>query len=146
MQFTSSGRWKLPGLAQYALDLTFRTFAYYLIPIAIGVVSIVALVCWDSQYVSGSSDGRDIRVVRETAPLSPAAANARLHAAIPVSYFDTHLSEAPVWFRFSTHPRAPGSIAADVIEFPSRHAVDIACWDATTLQPLGTATREEGTP
>lgn len=146
MQFTSSGRWKLPGLAQFALDLTFRTFAYYLIPIAIGVVSILALLCWDSQYMSGNGDARDIRVVRETAPLTLAAANARLRDAIPVSYFDTHLSEAPVWFRFSTRPRTPGSIAGDVIEFPSRHAVDVSCWDATTLQPLGAATREAGTP
>ncbi|MFS2024375.1 putative bifunctional diguanylate cyclase/phosphodiesterase [Massilia sp. CT11-137] len=146
MQFTSSGRWKLPGMAQSALDLTFKAFAYYLIPIVIGVVSIVALVCWDSQYVAGSSDARDIRVLKETAPLSPPAANARLHAAVPVSYFDTHLSEAPVWFRFSTRPRAPGSIVGDVIEFPSRHAVDISCWDAATLQLLGMATREQGTP
>jgi diguanylate cyclase (GGDEF)-like protein/PAS domain S-box-containing protein len=146
MQFTSSGRWKLPGLAQFALDLTFRTFAYYLIPIAIGVVSILALLCWDSQYMSGNGDARDIRVVRETAPLTLAAANARLRDAIPVSYFDTHLSEAPVWFRFSTRPRTPGSIAGDVIEFPSRHAVDVSCWDATTLQPLGAATREVDTP
>jgi diguanylate cyclase (GGDEF)-like protein/PAS domain S-box-containing protein len=146
MQFISSGRWKLPGLAQSALDLTFRTFAYYLIPIAIGIVSIVALLCWDSQYVSGTSNARDIRVLRETAPLSPAVANARLREGVPVAYFDTHLSEAPLWFRFSTRPRTPGSIVGDVIEFPSRHAVDIACWDATTLQALGSATRDLGTP
>jgi diguanylate cyclase (GGDEF)-like protein/PAS domain S-box-containing protein len=146
MQFTSSGRWKLPGLAQSALDLTFQAFAYYLIPIAIGVVSIVALVCWDSQYVTGNGDARAIRVLRETTPLSPAVANARLRDAVPVSYADTHLSEEPVWFRFSTRPRAADAVAADVVEFPSRHAVDVACWDATTLQPLGEASRERGTP
>jgi hypothetical protein len=85
MHFTSSGRWKLPGLAQSALDWTFKAFAYYLIPIVIGVVSVVALVCWDNQYVAGSSDARDIRVLKEVAPLSPPAANARLRAAVPVS-------------------------------------------------------------
>jgi diguanylate cyclase (GGDEF)-like protein len=145
MQFIPSGRWRLPGLAQSALDLTFRTFAYYLIPIAIGVVSIVALLCWDSQYVTGGGDTRAIRVLPETAPLSPATADVRLRNAGTVPYFDTHLSEAPVWFRFTTRPPVAGAVVGDIIEFPSRHAVDVACWDAATLQPLGSATRERGT-
>jgi diguanylate cyclase (GGDEF)-like protein len=146
MQFNFPGRRNLPGLAQTALDLTFRTFAYYLIPIAIGIASIVALLCWDSQYVSGRGDTRAIRVLQEQVPLSPAVAEARLHDGDALPYFDTHLSEAPVWFRFDTGRRTVGAIIGDVIEFPSRHAVDIACWDATTLRSLGSATRDRGSP
>jgi diguanylate cyclase (GGDEF)-like protein len=135
-----------PGLAHSALDLTFQTFAYYLIPIAIGIVSIVALLYWHSMYISGGGDTRPVRVLQEKVPLSPLQAEARLHDGGTLPYFDTHLSEAPVWFRFDTRPRAEGAISADVIDFPSRHAVDIACWDATTMQPLGSATRDRGTP
>ena len=146
MHFTSSGRWKLPGLAQSALDLTFRTFAYYLIPGAIGIVSLVALLCWDSQYVSAGAVARPVRVLQETTPLSPLEAAARLRHARAQPYFDTHLSEAPVWFRFDTRPRQPGARIEDIVEFPSRHAIDVACWDGTTLAPLGAATRARGTP
>ncbi|MET0207593.1 MAG: EAL domain-containing protein, partial [Burkholderiaceae bacterium] len=31
-----------------------------------------------------------------------------------------------------------------VIDFPSRHAQDIACWDAVTLAPIGAVTRAQG--
>jgi diguanylate cyclase (GGDEF)-like protein/PAS domain S-box-containing protein len=55
-----------------------------------------------------------------------------------VDAFDTHLSEQPVWFSFT-----PSRSAADaVIEFPSRHAVEVSCWDGATLQPLGAASRD----
>jgi len=146
MHFTSPGRWKLPGLAQSALDLTFRTFAYYLIPGAIGIVSLVALLCWDSQYVSAGGAARPVRVLPETAPLSPPEAAARLRHARALPHFDTHLSDAPVWFRFDTLPRTPGATAGDIVEFPSRHALDVACWDGATLAPLGAATRARGAP
>jgi len=145
MHFTLPGRWTVAGLAQSALDLTYRTFAYYLIPGAIAVVSLVALLCWDSQYVSTGGAARPIRVLREAVALSPAEAAARLRTARAQPYLDTHLSESPVWFRFATQARAPGATAGDIVEFPSRHALDVACWDAATLESLGAASRARGT-
>ena len=109
MQFTLSGRWKLPGLAQRALDLTFQAFAYYLIPIAIGVVSIVALVCWDSQYVTGNGDARAIRVLRETTPLSPAVANALARLA-GVRLRDLPLTPERVWRALRDRRERPGGV------------------------------------
>src|SRR5206468_10056288 len=64
---------------------------------------------------------------------------AALRARPPVDAFDTHLSEQPVWFSFATTRRTG---ADDVIEFPSRHAVDVSCWDGGTLQALGSASRD----
>jgi len=146
MHSTSPGRWTVAGLAQSALDLTYRTFAYYLIPGAIAIVSLVALLCWDSQYVSAGGAARPVYALRETVPLTPAEAAARLRVARAQPYVDTRLSAAPVWFRFATQPHVPGSGSGDVVEFPSRHALDVACWDAATLAPLGAATRARGTP
>jgi diguanylate cyclase (GGDEF)-like protein/PAS domain S-box-containing protein len=149
MLLKSTGRRKLPAMAQHAVDLTFQALAYYLIPIAIGIVSLVALFCWDNQYVVGGGATRTLHVFQQGASgavpdaavtVTPGAAAARMRDLSIVDYFDTHLSEAPVWFSFTTAPR-PGAYQADVIEFPSRHATEIACWDAATLEPLGVATR-----
>ena len=61
-----------------------------------------------------------------------------------VQQFSTHLSETPVWFRFTVPP--VGGDERTVIEFPSRHALAIRCWDAASMQLLGDASRagEEG--
>ncbi|MEI8028410.1 MAG: 7TM diverse intracellular signaling domain-containing protein, partial [Comamonadaceae bacterium] len=54
----------------------------------------------------------------------------------PVSPFhDTRLSEDPFWFSFAVPKEV--ELTPLTIEFPSRHAVDFACWDAKTLNLLG---------
>src|SRR5690606_21556429 len=55
-----------------------------------------------------------------------------------VTFSDTKLSEQPRWFTFDTLA-ANGDVP--VIEFPSRHAIELACWDAVTLSPLGKSSR-----
>ncbi|QJE01407.1 EAL domain-containing protein [Massilia forsythiae] len=148
MLHNPTGNRKLPAFVQSAVDLVFRSFAYYLIPLAIGVVSLIALSCWDNQYMARPSDPLAVRVFQEPAtpatPMTPALAAARLREGATVDWFDTHLSEAPVWFSFATRaPQADAGAAQgdSLIEFPSRHALDIACWDAASLQPLGSASR-----
>jgi len=49
-------------------------------------------------------------------------------------YYNTNLSERPVWFSFSWQ-ETPDS--AKIVEFPSRHAVRIECWNGASLRPLG---------
>lgn len=62
----------------------------------------------------------------------------RQSESAPVRYFNTRLSESPVWFSLKLPAEAkPGS----VVEFPSRHAVELACWDATTLNFLGRSSK-----
>jgi diguanylate cyclase (GGDEF)-like protein/PAS domain S-box-containing protein len=137
-------RTSIPARAHKVVDEVLRMFAYYLIPIGIGLISLVALVFWQNQYRVSDDVQLSLKVVAPEAPaLGPATALARLQQAPPVSSYDTRLSEAPVWFSFNTVNRASG---ADVIEFPSRHAIDLACWDPSTLQSLGAASRSLSSP
>ena len=134
----------LPLLVKNASQSILHVFSYYLIPIGIGVISLIALVLWNPQYAADGDVPLVMRVIFEDgAPLTPATALAQLEHKAQVSQFDTKLSEAPLWFSFSTL-KHDGK--ADIIEFPSRHANEIACWDQSSLLPLGTASRRESQP
>jgi diguanylate cyclase (GGDEF)-like protein/PAS domain S-box-containing protein len=127
-------------MANLAMERVLRVFAYYLIPIGIGLFSLLALLFWHNQYNVTEPATLPLRVLlqgKEAAP-TPAAMQARLGTQPPVPGFDTNLSDRPVWFTFSP---MSASVEQDVIEFPSRHALEIRCWDATTLRPLGDASR-----
>ena len=132
--------------AHNVVDGVLRFLSYYVIPIGIGLISLVALVFWQNQYSVSDDVKLVMHVVAPSAPsgpnaveLAPATALNLLRQPVKaVTAYDTRLSEAPVWFTFTSLIRANG---ADVIEFPSRHAIDMACWDAATLQSLGAASR-----
>lgn len=127
----------LAALAQRAPELALRVVSVYLIPLAIALFSLVALAQWDSHYVASGEQQLALRVLPETGPpLSPESALRQLARVRPVDSHDTRLSEVPVWFALSTRG-VPGD--ADVVEFPSRHATSIACWDPLSMQPLGRA-------
>jgi diguanylate cyclase (GGDEF)-like protein len=130
---------RLAAQAQAAMDAVLRLFAYYLIPIGIGLVSLIALVFWHSQYRATDEVGLAMKVLSPQRALDPGAALAALAGQALVDRYDTNLSEAPVWFSFDVIRRAG---PADIIEFPSRHAVGVACWDAASFAPLGTASRD----
>ena len=69
--------------------------------------------------------------------LTPEQAMAQL-ADKPTSYdISTQLSESPFWFSFV----APAGDQAAIVELPSRHALEAACWSAADLRPLGFARR-----
>jgi diguanylate cyclase (GGDEF)-like protein len=116
-----------------------RLISVYVVPLGIALVSAVALAFWSSHYVAEGDQPLPLRVLAETgAPLTPEAALRQLARVRPVEFYDTRLSEAPVWFALGTRG-VPGD--ADVVEFPSRHAVSIRCWDPLSLQSLGRASR-----
>jgi diguanylate cyclase (GGDEF)-like protein/PAS domain S-box-containing protein len=130
---------KIPLMAHRAVEEAMRLLSIYLVPAGVALASVLALVFWSSHYVAPGGQALGMRVVAETGTrLTPAAALRALGQAGPVDYYDTHLSEAPVWLLLRTHG-APGN--ADVVEFPSRHALEISCWDAGSLRPLGKASR-----
>ncbi|KQQ96805.1 bifunctional diguanylate cyclase/phosphodiesterase [Massilia sp. Leaf139] len=117
-----------------------RLLSVYLVPIGVALVSILALVSWNSHYVANDDVVLPLRVVAEKGtPLTPEAALRQLARVPGVERYDTHLSEAPVWFSLHSHNQGEGR---QVIEFPSRHAIEIACWDGATLQALGSASHE----
>lgn len=116
-----------------------RWFACYLIPAGIASISLVALFSWHNQYNFSGNLPLDVRVVAGDATIAtPAAALAALGKRAPAGAFSTHLAETPFWFSVDTVHRMAGP---EVIEFPSRHAVDIACWDTAGMALLGAATK-----
>jgi diguanylate cyclase (GGDEF)-like protein/PAS domain S-box-containing protein len=138
---TPQRRSSFPAAAHAAVERVLKLFSYYLIPLGIGLVSFIALVFWHDQYRTAGDIPLSMHVaVEQEARLDPRTALARVRAAPLGTGHETHLSEAPVWFAFEPMPRS----GAQVIEFPSRHALDVACWDAGSLAPLGKAVRGAG--
>jgi diguanylate cyclase (GGDEF)-like protein len=122
-----------------AMTRAMRVLALVVIPAGIAVMSFIALLTWHDQYSFSGNLPLDLRVtVQDDATATPIAALAALRAKAPVSAFSTHLAETPFWFSIDTVHRVSGP---EVIEFPSRHAVDIACWDTAGLTLIGAASR-----
>lgn len=116
-------------------------FSIYIVPIAIGLLSIAAWTTWTSQYPVLTGTPLQFRVVKQSGEiLTPADAKLLLGKDVaPVLYKETHLSEVPFWFRFEIDLSLAKSGAQ--IELPSRHAQEINCWDAASLNLIGTADR-----
>ncbi len=122
------------------VEAVLRLLSIYTVPLVVALLSVVALGWWSDRYVDGSGQQQlHLRVVADAGErLDPQGALRLLDSAPPVDYYETHLSEAPLWFLVATRG-GPGD--ADYVEFPSRHALHIRCWDPASLQPLGEATR-----
>jgi diguanylate cyclase (GGDEF)-like protein len=113
----------------------------YLVPIGVALVSVLALLAWNSHYDADGDQDLPMRVVAETGTaLTPDTALRALASQPAVERYETHLSEAPVWFLVRLAGEAGGN---DAIEFPSRHAVDLSCWDRASLQLLGSASHDK---
>jgi diguanylate cyclase (GGDEF)-like protein len=129
---------------QRVMEAILRLCAFYLIPIGWCLISAIALLFWNNQYDAVGEVPLQLKTLaQDGAALTPAEALAGLQHANGVGHFDTRLAEVPVWFSFSPLRRAG---EGDVIEFPSRHAVDLACWDQASLQPLGESSRSASAP
>jgi len=121
------------------IEAAMRLLSVYFVPAGVALASVLVLMLWNSHFTGGGSQPLSFRTVVDSgAALTPSSALRELAQSHPVDAYDTHLSEAPVWFAF--HARDLGGIP-DAAEFPSRHTVSLRCWDATTLQMLGSASR-----
>lgn len=132
--------------ANRVIDRLLYLFSLYGMPLAIGALSVIGLASWHSQYAFDSGTAIPFQVLEETGtPLTPEAALLALEARArtEVEHTDTHLSEAPFWLRFVVSPTT--GTGDTRIEFPSRHAREIACWDAGTMKVIGAADRESAT-
>jgi PAS domain-containing protein len=114
-----------------------------LVPGLILVLSLLALISGSSHYSLSGSTSIPLRVVTdENGAITPAVARDALADRATVRFFDTHLSEQPVWFRFQVAPLLTNEPV--IVEFPSRHAQGIVCWDADSLALLGRSYRSDG--
>jgi diguanylate cyclase (GGDEF)-like protein/PAS domain S-box-containing protein len=128
----------IPRRLQHALEAVLRALSLYVVPLGIAIISIIALGMWENHYVARGDKPVELRVLAQAGALTPEEALTQLQMQPPLAHHDTNLSEAPLWFIFRT--RGPAGQQA-MIEFPSRHAVEIACWDAASMKLLGRSTR-----
>lgn len=131
------GDFGMDGVARFFLD----RFSTFVVPAVIGLATVAALFFSISQYQAQEGNPLDIRIVKEDSyqNLTPVQALKRLVNAPVVAFQDTHLSEEPFWFLMEI----PLGVDNAVVEFASRHATEMACWNATTLAILGRANREK---
>lgn len=125
-----------------AVDKFCYAFSVYAVPLAVGLLSLLAWTTWSDEYSVAGGQPLPFRVVEQTQPTwTPAEALVALgDNVVPVLQRETHLSENPFWFRFSFAPKSPDGRDLRV-ELPSRHAQRLECWDAETLRSLGSASR-----
>jgi hypothetical protein len=123
------------GRVQVILERVLWALSIYVVPIAVGLVTLSALFFWDDLYSSSPERSLELHVtVQSGDTLSPADAARQLALVPATTYFETKLAEVPVWFSFRT-PVAPES--GNIVELPSRHATSMACWDAASMGILG---------
>ena len=85
-----------------------------------------------------------IRVwIQDTSIAEPnrSAIVAALRTSEPTALFETKLSTRDFWFLVDVGSQADG--AAYSVDFPSRHATNLTCWDSNTDTLLGTANRSK---
>lgn len=118
-----------------------RILAFYVIPLLVVIATICALTMWKSRYTNVTNNVLQLRVLPEQSNQSftPSSASTLLTKAPKLNAYETQRSEYPVWFSFD-----PEDLTQDheYVEFPSRHAVDVSCWNVRTLTVLGRATRD----
>jgi diguanylate cyclase (GGDEF)-like protein len=121
------------------LDRWLYAFSTYALPALMALLSIIALTVWDKYYTGGSSQALEFRYFHDQTGTLSAADAVHALGERGVVYVDTNRSEAPFWFSFTVPPAPRGE--STVVELPSRHAVEVECWDKN-LQPEGSANRD----
>jgi diguanylate cyclase (GGDEF)-like protein len=127
--------------ANSALDSLLYRISVYGVPGAIGAMSLMALLAWNTEYDTNGSSPLEIRVFEQSGE-APGLVQAlgQLTEQPALDHLDTRLSDSPFWFSFTVKPAKIDARTA--IEFPSRHALAVSCWDAVGLNSLGNANRE----
>jgi diguanylate cyclase (GGDEF)-like protein len=122
------------------LDQALHLLSTYAVPLFILGITLTALFAWERQNPVLPEEPVPLRVIEVSDnSLTPAQALEQLKTAPSVPYRDTRLSEKPFWFSFRIEP--VGDAESLTAELPSRHASETVCWDASTLQELGRASR-----
>jgi diguanylate cyclase (GGDEF)-like protein len=130
-------RW---AFAQVALERAYWVLSALIIPVAIALFSLTALSFWDDLYSVAPRQQLELRAAQDASQQwTIAQAEAQLTKVRPKKIYETKLSEDPVWFLLE--PSTTDQAAA-LVEIPSRHLVQMACWNARTQAPLGYTTAE----
>lgn len=124
----------------HGLDRLLYTFSTYALPLIIGVFFLFAGLNWPSQFPEVEPQALAMQAVQGDRDIAtPSLALARLRDGPLKPFHETQRSESPVWFSLVV-PQSRDN-APQQIEFPSRHAVELSCWDAATMDFLGHSDR-----
>jgi diguanylate cyclase (GGDEF)-like protein len=122
------------------MDRLLYVFSVFIVPALITAGTLATLLWAPHQFESKGSVALPLRVFNDTrSALDPASALSALRERTPAVRYSTRLAETPVWFLFTVPSMSANQ--GTYAELPSRHAQTLACWVASTLQPLGTANR-----
>jgi diguanylate cyclase (GGDEF)-like protein len=124
------------------LDEGLYKLSAYAVPIVIALVSLVALLSWENHYQTESAEQIAFQLVEQSRSVKtdiPQAALQQMAGQPSRLHYDTRLSEAPFWLLFKVQADPKGEAVA--IEFTSRHATSLVCWDAKSLAGLGAGDR-----
>lgn len=113
--------------------LTTFVFPFLLIGLA-----VVALVMQAGRFENSAGRQLELRVWEDSSPSGTSSAqlaSTKLDAVPPTKLLETHLSTRPFWIALSVARDTP------VIDFPSRHAMALSCWDAESGVVLGSGNR-----
>ncbi|MCX7234630.1 MAG: diguanylate cyclase, partial [Burkholderiales bacterium] len=115
-------------------------FSCYGLPLLIGLGSVLAFLSWPDQFPQAKPSPASIKVIRQSSEIeTPAQALEAVRSQAAVGFLDTQLSDDPFWMVLPpTEGSALGQLA---VEFPSRHAMALSCWNARSLTLLGQAER-----
>ena len=137
---------KRPDHINEALELVLYVLSAYGLPVVIGLLSLLSLFQWQTQYNQTDSTPVDLRVVKTSGAKTPQDVLPLLKNAPLVKHHDTDLSELPHWISFTLPPAAgkatPESLS---VEFPSRHTTKLACWGGPNLTSLGGGNQSQTT-
>ena len=124
------------------MDRLLYAFSVFVVPALIAAGTVATLLWAPHQFESNGAVPLALRVVKDTGgTLDPAGALKALEHQAKVGRFSTQLAETPIWFSFDVPNMSQEQ--SSYVELPSRHAQTLSCWIASTLQPLGTASRQE---
>ncbi|MBL8378553.1 MAG: EAL domain-containing protein [Burkholderiales bacterium] len=126
--------------ANLAADAGLYRFSQFFVPALIACMTLAGLFFWTQEYLSASGKPVEFRLVEDRRDnLWPEAVVAAMPGAQAIRQFDTRLSETPVWLAFTVPVQVGGARA--LVEFPSRHIVELACWERGSMVALGRADR-----
>ncbi|MGH8780424.1 putative bifunctional diguanylate cyclase/phosphodiesterase [Paraburkholderia sp.] len=122
------------------IDRLLYAFSVYAVPVLIAAATVAVLLWSPQRFESSGGVPLTLRAIHDNhATLTPPAAMALLRQAPGTRRYSTRLAETPIWFTVDAPAMQPARPV--LIEFPSRHAQTLACWAASTMTPLGTASR-----
>lgn len=132
------------ALVKAVIENTLNRLGTFVFPAVLVFLSAIALI-WQLGHFetrTGTGTALPVRVWEQTDRSTPpqhAAVLAALAAAAPTTSFETRLSTHDFWFSVELPPNPEGEPAA--IEFSSRYASSLTCWDGRTDELLGSGDR-----